>query len=56
MQVQELIEDCDTVVIEEAETETKNDDLEESLSDMIENDIIENDTVEWSDLKFEIVI
>ena len=39
LQVQELIEDSDTVVIEEAETETKNDDLEESLSDMNENDI-----------------
>ena len=39
MQVQELIEDNDTVVIEEAETETKNNDLEESLSDMNENDI-----------------
>ena len=37
LQVQELIEDSDTVVIEEAETETKNDDLEESLSDMNEN-------------------
>ena len=37
MQAQDLPENSDTVAIEEAETETKSDDLEES--DMDENDI-----------------
>ena len=37
MQLQDLVEDSDTVAIEEAETETLSDDLEES--DMDENDI-----------------
>ena len=37
LQVQDLVEDSETVAIEEAETETKSDDLEES--DMDANDI-----------------
>ena len=37
MQAQDLVEDSETVAIEEAETETKSDDLEES--DMDANDI-----------------
>ena len=37
LQLQDLVEDSDTVAIEEAETETLSDDLEES--DMDENDI-----------------
>ena len=37
LQVQDLVEDSETVAIEEAETETKGDDLEES--DMDANDI-----------------
>ena len=37
MQLQDLVEGSDTVAIEEAETETLSDDLEES--DMDENDI-----------------
>ena len=37
MQVQDLVEDSETVAIEEAETETKSYDLEES--DLDENDV-----------------
>ena len=37
LQVQDLVEESETVAIEEAETETKGDDLEES--DMDANDI-----------------
>ena len=33
LQVQDLVEDIDTMVIEESETEPKNDDLEENYVD-----------------------